>query len=113
MKLNSVTSVLILCGLGLSSNLSANGCEQLMVTIQNKTSNTCVLSHYALNAGVFDHVSTLPAFISSGQSSKPLVINQKISGPELEMVYGCGADNMVHFVSKQSVCFFKAGVISR
>ena len=84
-------------------------CSKLHIMISNQTRESCVLINSTLKHGFYRYSASVPAFIPAGTTAGPLVLEQSIFGPELELAYACGEYKRVTFNSKQNFCFYSAG----
>jgi hypothetical protein len=86
-----------------------NNCNKLNIMITNLSPNACTLINSTLRHGYFKYTSSVPMFLPAGTTTSPIILEQSVYGPELELTYACGENKLVTFVSKQNYCFLSAG----
>jgi hypothetical protein len=95
--------------LSFAANSNDNNCGSLGVTISNLGSNTCTLVNDRLIHGYYTYTSSVPYMIPPGTSAGPIILEQSIFGPELELTYTCGEFKIITISSRQNYCFMSAG----
>lgn len=109
--LMSIISSLFATNIGHADSDDYN-CSKLHIMITNLTRGSCELVNPTLKHGFYTYSSSVPTFIPAGTTAGPLILEQSVVGPELELTYVCGEWGRVTFNSKQNFCFFSAGDVS-
>ncbi len=86
-------------------------CGKLGIMIQNATGAPCTLLSANLKHGYLTYSTSIPTFIPPGSIAGPLILQQSVYGPEIELSYSCDSNKVVTFNSRQNFCAFSAGEV--
>lgn len=99
------------CCLLMCTQVLAESCNDLEVSIANVTEHNCRLIAVNFIHGELNS-TTIPEVIAPNTSRSFMVTTTGLYGPSLMVAYDCGCDGSVNIVSSQNYCLFKAADVT-
>lgn len=94
--------------------IMANHCQELDLTVTNKTGNVCHLVETNVKHGQFVHGTHAPSFIDNGTESESFVIRQEtFNGPDIILNFDCNGKS-VSIEAHQDLCvLYQGNIVTR